>query len=232
LQLVARRCSLAAKGPSADPASNGSRQCQPNLAEGHQPFVSGRSPACPCENASRTTLTRERAASNRANLLQSPSRRRQTSSARGQRLREVEPVACPMAGESASAWTRLPARWLASRVLRFRPDPTRLDSNSGRRISRKPVQVVLGGAGEHSYQDDASIVDRRDFRHRRLGVLIPDNDKHPWRQRDSRRYVPSACVGEPVGVDTVVVNPQIPVHGSAHDRSSCGFRRIDPTGPD
>lgn len=161
----------------------------------------------------RTTLTREQRRATRGKRVAVAVTCRQTSLARGQRFGE---------------WSRLPTFWLGSRLLRepgcqpvgwragfcvFRPDPNRLDSTNGWGISRKQVQVVLCGTGSTRTKTMPRSSIEATSATANSASLIPDNDVHARRQNDSRRCVANACVGEPVGVDTVVVDPQVPTDG-------------------
>lgn len=74
------------------------------------------------------------------------------------------------------------------------------------------VQVRV--AGQHPEQDGAVTGHLDDFGNRRVGVLVADNEERMLTNVNARGRVFDAAVGETARVDTLEVNPQVPVgHG-------------------
>src|SRR5581483_6911275 len=82
------------------------------------------------------------------------------------------------------------------------------------------MEVLLGGAGQDPNEHDPASVDRDDLGHRRVRLLVADENEHAGPEGHTRRNVQDIGMRQPGAIDAVVVNPEVGGGGHAGTASS------------
>jgi excisionase family DNA binding protein len=91
-------------------------------------------------------------------------------------------------------------------------------------VGGNQVEVVLGGTAQHPDPDESVVGDLNHLGDRRIGLLVADDHELADRKGRLSLKVPDVRVSEPLVVDPVVVQPQLPLHDVN------AMRRSGPTG--